>query len=191
MNNAASNAGPAPASPLARWFDGAIRNLTRWCDFFSALICAALIVTTASAMLVYQFGVVIPWLDDVLRMMIIWSVYLGAVSLCLHNDHISMDAFYLIMPAPIRRMIDILIAIIAVAVCLIIARYSADTLLREIEFGQLLPSGFLPSWPQSLALPFCFSLMALAYLANVPAILKGKRQVALSEAEKISAGVSL
>ncbi len=191
MNNAATDAGSPPASPIARWIDGAIRSMTKWCDFFATLICGALIVTTACAMLVYQFGVAIPWLDDVLRMMIIWSVYLGAVSLCLHNDHISMDAFYLVMPAPVRRTIDILIAIIAVAVCLIIAKYSADTLLREIEFGQLLPSGYLPSWPQSLALPVCFSLMTLAYLANLPAILKGKRLVALSEAEKVSAGTTL
>lgn len=176
---------------MIRWFDGFIRSLTKWADFFSALICAALIVTTAGAMLVYQFGIVIAWLDDVLRMLIIWSVYLGAVSLCLHNDHISMDAVYLILPAPVRRVIDILITFIAIALCIAIAKYSTDTLLREIEFDQLLPSGYLPAWPQSLALPLCFALMALAYLANLPLVLKGKRQVALSEAEKISAGVTL
>ena len=154
--------------------ESAIHGLTRCCDWLSALICAVLIVVTASSMVVYQFGIVIPWLDDVLRMLIIWTVYLGAVSLCLHNDHISMDALYLAMPPAMRRFMDFVIAVIAIALCTYIAMISSDTLMREIEYEQLLPSGYLPSWPQALALPFCFALMALAYLARLPAILRGR-----------------
>ena len=176
MSNPAAFPAQRPASPVMRVLEMVIRGLTRCCDWLSALICAVLIVTTAAAMVVYQFGIVIPWLDDVLRMLIIWTVYLGAVSLCLHNEHISMDAFYLTLSPAKRRVIDLLIAVIAIVLCSYIAMISTDTLMREIEYEQLLPSGYLPSWPQALALPFCFSLMALAYLASVPAILRGKPQ---------------
>jgi C4-dicarboxylate transporter DctQ subunit len=166
--------------------DRLIHKVAVWSDRLSAFICAFLILTTAIAMVVYQFGIVVPWLDDVLRLLLIWLVYLGAVSLCLHNDHISMDALYLMMPAPVRKVIDVFIALLAIGLCGFVTKIGADSLMREIEFGQLLPSGYLPAWPQSLAIPVGFGLMALAYLSYLPSVLRGRQVRPQSEAERLT-----
>ncbi len=76
-------------------FDRAIRRMTQAADEVAAVVCAFLIVVTTISVIVYQRGITIVWLDDVLRMLLIWLVYLGSVSLCFHNDHIAMDAIYL------------------------------------------------------------------------------------------------
>ena len=50
-------------------FDRSIRRLTRVADELAAAVCAILIVVTTFSVIVYQRGITIVWLDDVLRML--------------------------------------------------------------------------------------------------------------------------
>jgi TRAP-type C4-dicarboxylate transport system permease small subunit len=169
---------------MDRW----IHLMALWSDRLSALICAVLIVTTTGTMVVYQFGIVVPWLDDVLRLLLIWLVYLGAVSLCLRNDHISMDAIYLMLPVSVRRVIDVFIALLAIGLCGFVTKIGYDSMMLAIQYGQLLPSGYLPAWPQSLAIPLGFGLMAVAYLSYLLSLIGSRRLRPLGEAERLSEG---
>ncbi len=86
--------------------DRAIYRVTQAADQAAAVVCAVLIVVTTISVVVYQRGITIVWLDDVLRLLLIWLVYLGSVSLCFHNDHIAMDAVYLRFPRRVRRVLN-------------------------------------------------------------------------------------
>jgi C4-dicarboxylate transporter, DctQ subunit len=145
--------------------DRIVEGVTQVAGFLSGLVCAALIVVTAFSVVIYQRGITIAWLDDVLRMLLIWLVYLGSVSLCLRNDHISMDAVYIRMPRGVRRIVDFGVGILGVVICAVVAKFGYDSMSREIEFETLLPAGYIPAWPQTLAIPLCFALMSLAYLS--------------------------
>jgi len=98
-------------------------------------------------------------------MLLIWLVYLGSVSLCLRNDHIAMDAVYIRLPGPVRRIVDLIVGVLGVVLCAHVARFGYESMSREIEFETLLPAGYIPAWPQTLAIPLCFALMSLAYLS--------------------------
>jgi TRAP-type C4-dicarboxylate transport system permease small subunit len=148
--------------------------MTRCADEAAAIVCALLILATTYSVIVYQRGITLVWLDDVLRALLIWLVYLGSVSLCFHNDHISMDALYLRFPARVRRVLNFCIALLGLVLCVYVSKIGLDTLLREIEYGNLMPSGYLPAWPQSLALPLCFALMAIAYLSYLYSVVSGR-----------------
>ncbi len=154
------------------------------CDHLSAFVCAVLIVVTTGAMIVYQFGIAILWLDDVLRMLLIWLVYIGTVSLCLHNDHISMDAVYLLMPPTMRKAVDIVVALLGVGLCVFVANIGYDSMRDALQYGITLPSGYIPSWPRDIILPVCFALMAAAYLRHLISVVQGKPVRAPSEAER-------
>lgn len=156
---------------LLATLDRAIFRLTQLADQLAALVCAFLIAATTAAVIVYQQGISIPWLDDVLRMLLIWLVYLGAVSLCFHNDHITMDVIYVRLPPAVRRALDIAVALLGVGLCGYVTKFGVDSLLREIGYGTLLPSGYLPAWPQGLAIPLCFALMTVAYFSYLYAVL--------------------
>ena len=151
--------------------DRAIHWLTQLADQLAALVCVFLIAATTAAVIVYQQGITIVWLDDLLRMLLIWLVYLGAVSLCFHNDHITMDLIYVRLPATVRRTLDIFIALLGIGLCGYVTKFGLDSMLREIGYGTLLPSGYLPAWPQSLAIPLCFALMTVAYVSYLYAVL--------------------
>lgn len=188
------NSGSAPPDPsgagsLLRAFDNAIGWVAMVADQLSAVICAFLIVVTTGSVIIYQLGIAIVWLDDLLRMLLIWLVYLGTVSLCLNNDHISMDAVYLHLPPRARRVMDIIIALMGIALCSYIAKIGYDSMRQEIAYDTLLASGYLPSWPQSLAIPLCFALMAVGYISYLLSIISGRRRRQLSEEQRMAEGL--
>jgi|LNFM01.1.fsa_nt_gb C4-dicarboxylate transporter DctQ subunit len=126
-------------------------------------LCAVLIVTTTFSVVVYQRGITISWLDDLLRMLLIWLVFLGSVSGVWRRDHITMDAIYTrFAPGP-RRLVDTLVAVMGLITCGFLTWVSLSTTLREREFSTLLSSGELPAWPQTLSIPVSFGLMTVAY----------------------------
>ena len=169
--------------------DALIFKVARWSDELAAFICAFLIVATTLAMIIYQMGISIPWLDDVLRMLLIWLVYMGCVSLCLDNDHISMDAIYLRLPKPARKVMDVVIALIGIGLCGFVTKIGYNSMMQGIEYKELLPSGYIPSWPQSLAIPLAFALMTLAYVSYLFSIFSGRRYRVLTEEQKLSEGL--
>jgi C4-dicarboxylate transporter, DctQ subunit len=169
--------------------DRLVRRMTVIADQLSAIVCAFLIIATTTAMVVYQLGIVIVWLDDLLRMLLIWLVYLGTMSLCLDNDHISMDAVYLRLPARARRVLDVLIALFGLGLCIFVTKMGVASLRQDIAYNMRLSSGDLPDWPQMLAVPLCFALMALAYLSYLLSVISGRRPHPISETEKMSEGV--
>lgn len=155
--------------------DRVVHRLSTVCDHLSAFVCAVLIVVTTAAVSLYQLGIAIPWLDDVLRTLLIWLVYLGTVSLCLHNDHISMDVMYLRMPPALRRIVDIAVALLGIGLCGFVAKIGYDSMRETLAYGMTMPSGYIPSWPRDLILPVCFALMAVAYMSHLLAVLRRRR----------------
>ena len=149
-----------------------MRRLAAVCDAVSAFVCAFLIVATTAAVIVYQLGIAISWLDDLLRMLLVWLVYLGTVSVCLENDHISMDAVYLRLPERARRGIDIVVALLGVGLCAFTARIGYESLRQTYSYGERLSSGEIPAWPRDLVIPLCFALMAIAYVSHLVKLLR-------------------
>jgi len=166
---------PASSRRLFGILDRGIERLTRAVDWVAALACAFLITATTFAVIIYQQGIAIVWLDDVLRMLLIWLVYLGAVSLCFHGDHVTMDVIYLRLPPKARRALDIGIALLGIVLCAFITKIGYDSMLRQIAYETLLPSGLIPAWPQSLAIPLCFALMTVANISYLYSVLTGRR----------------
>jgi TRAP-type C4-dicarboxylate transport system permease small subunit len=168
--------------------DRSILRATQWADEAAAVVCAFLIVATTISVVVYQRGITIVWLDDVLRMLLIWLVYLGSVSLCFHNDHITMDAVYLRLPSAVRRRLNIAVGVLGIVLCGYVTKIGLDSMAVEIDYGTLLPSGYLPAWPQTLAIPLCFALMTVAYLSYLYSVITNRRRRQDGEAPGVPEG---
>ena len=52
----------------------------------------------------------------------------------------SMDAIYLRMPKPMRKVMDVIIALIGVGQCGYVTKIGYDSMRQGIEYGELLPS---------------------------------------------------
>ena len=169
-----SDTASAPQSPPPAEGGGLIEAIVRVTSVLAAIICGALILTTTFSVVVYQRGITISWLDDLLRLLLIWSVFLGSVAGVWRRDHITMDAIYTRFGPAARRLVDIFLSAVGLAVCAFVTWVSAGTTLREYQFQTLLSSGELPAWPQTFTLPLSFALMTLAYLGVLLATIKRK-----------------
>ncbi|MGE0630168.1 MAG: TRAP transporter small permease [Hyphomicrobiaceae bacterium] len=147
----------------------------------STLICAALILTTTFSVVVYQRGITISWLDDLLRMLLIWLVFIGSVGPTWRRDHITMDALYTRLSLPLRRLVDIMVAAMGAVTCGFLAWMSAGSTWREYEFNTLLSSGEIPQWPQTLCIPLSFGFMTLAFIGVLITVLGGRNRSAPPE----------
>ena len=154
--------------------DRVVYHVTRWAAELAALVCAFLIAATTAAVIVYQQASPSSG-STILRMLLIWLVYLGSVSVCFNNDHITMDAVYVRFPPRVRRAIDFAVALLGIALR-VPDQGRARQHAAEIGYGMLLPSGYLPScrrrWPSHSA----SRLMALAYLSYLYAVVTNRRQ---------------
>ena len=180
-----SSTGPGSFKAL----DLFVFRVAQWADQLESFICVFLIVVTSLSVVIYQLGISIPWLDDVMRLLLIWLVYMGCVSLCLNNDHISMDAVYLRMPGRMRKAMDVIIALLGIGLCGFVTKFGYDSMSQSIAYGELLPSGYLPSWPQSLAIPLGFGLMTVAYVSFLLSLITGRRLRHISEEHKMMEGL--
>lgn len=157
---------PTLASPLGRGLAalGRIVELVAWLsDAAATLMFLALVGLTTYSVVTRDFlNVSFPWIDDLLRMLLIWSVYLGAVMLCLTNDHITMDVVYVRFPSGIKRVIDWLVSLSTVGVCTYLAYLGWQSVERSIRLKEMTLSGTLPAWPGYLAIPVGLVLMAAA-----------------------------
>jgi TRAP-type C4-dicarboxylate transport system permease small subunit len=100
-----------------------------------------------------------------------------------------MDAVYVRLPPRVRRVVDGVIALLGIGLCGYVAKIGLDSMVRDIGYGMLLPSGYLPSWPQALAIPLCFALMTLAYVSYLYSVLTNRRQRQLSETQNSAEGL--
>lgn len=143
---------------------GCIVEFVAWLSNAAAtLIFLVLVGLTTYSVLARDFlNISFPWIDDLLRMLLIWSVYLGAVTLCLTNDHITMNVVYVRFPSGIKRVIDWMVSLSTVGVCTYLAYLGGQSVERSIRLNEMTPSGTLPAWLGYLAIPVGLVLMAVA-----------------------------
>lgn len=163
----AADQAPAPRSGV----DGVFAFISRATGVLATLICGALILTTTFSVVVYQRGITISWLDDLLRMLLIWSIFLGSIAPVWRRDHITMDAIYTRFSPAVRKLVNLFIAIVGLVTCGYVTWVSMSTTVREFTYQTVLSSGELPAWPQTFSIPFSFALMTLAYLGVLLATL--------------------
>jgi TRAP-type C4-dicarboxylate transport system permease small subunit len=82
-------------------------------------------------------------------------------------------------------VVDIISAMFGVGLCGYIAYFAFRSMAQEIDYGALLPSGYLPSWLQSLAIPLCFALMTLAYVSFLFSLFTGRKRRHITEEDKL------
>jgi len=101
-----------------------------------ALVLACLMLAIASALGVFQvftrFVLEQPaeWTEVLIRFSLIWMVFLGVPMAFRQGAMISVDALYRAVPPGLQRMLDLVIALAALALMLIILWWGSDYAIR-------------------------------------------------------------
>jgi TRAP-type C4-dicarboxylate transport system permease small subunit len=108
------------------------------------------------------------WADELIKLMVLWLAMIGSVAASRDNRHIRIDALSHILPKPAIKLTRILVDLFAVAVCAVVAWYSYQYLLVEIEFvDEELVLGDKPAWIAHLIVPLGFALVAYRFAVSI------------------------
>ncbi len=100
--------------------------------------------------------------DQMLRLMVLWVGFLGAVAASREGKHIHVDAIARWLPDRIRAGVAALTDLFTLAVCLVLAWQALRFMQSARDSGEVAFRA-LPVWAAELILPLAFTLVALRY----------------------------
>ena len=139
-------------------------KIVTWLENALLIAMLALMVGLAAAQILFRnfFDISIFGADQMLRLLVLWVTFLGAVAASREGKHIHVDAIARWLPGRIKSGVVALTDLFTLVVCLVLAWQS----LRFIQSAQTsgeMAFGALPVWVAALILPLAFSLIALRY----------------------------
>jgi TRAP-type C4-dicarboxylate transport system permease small subunit len=125
---------------------------------------ALMVLLAASQILLRNFlDISINGADHLLRLLVLWVAYLGAVSASREGKHIHVDAIARWLPGRAKAGVEALTDLFTTGVCVVLAWQALRFMHSARESGEM-AFGSLPVWVAELILPLAFTLIALRYV---------------------------
>ena len=124
---------------------------------------AAMVLLAAAQILFRNFlDMSIYGADQLLRLLVLWVAFMGAVAASREGKHIHVDAIARWLPGRVRAGVGALADLFTLAVCLLLA-WQALRFMQSARASGEMAFGSLPVWAAETILPLAFVLIALRY----------------------------
>lgn len=144
-----------------------LRFLHRLEDGFLALLLASMIGLAVLQILLRNFGASsLIWIDPLLRIEVLWLGLLGAAAAARSGRHITIDVLEPVLRDPTKARLLRLANLAAAVICALVAWYSLQFVLLEMQYPTSAVLGF-STWHFQTVIPFSFALMATRFLLRV------------------------
>ncbi len=142
--------------------------LITWAENAMLIAMLALMVLLAGGQILSRnlLGVGIVDADQMLRLLVLWVAFLGAVAASREGKHIHVDAIARWMPPRVKASVAVLTDLFTATVCLVLTWQAVRFLQNARESGEMV-FGTLPVWVAGSILPLAFTLIALRYLLRL------------------------
>ncbi len=152
-----------PTSNLPPVLARLVRIVT-WAENALLIAMLALMVLLAAAQILLRnfMDMSIFGADQMLRLLVLWVAFLGAVAASREGKHIHVDAIARWLPDRIRAGVAALTDLFTLVVCLLLA-WQALRFMQSARASGEMAFGALPVWIAELILPLAFMLIALRY----------------------------
>jgi TRAP-type C4-dicarboxylate transport system permease small subunit len=139
-------------------------NIVTWTENALLIGMLALMVGLAAAQILFRnfFDMSIFGADQMLRLLVLWVAFLGAIAASREGKHIHVDAIARWLPVRVKSGVVALTDIFTLSVCLVLAWQSLRFMQSARESGEMAFAS-LPVWVAELILPLGFTLIALRY----------------------------
>ena len=132
----------------------------------------SLLLTAMILLACYQIGLRwftsggLPWIDPLLRYLVLWSGLLGAVLATAKDNHIALDAIGYLLQRKLKLWVHLLTDGFCVIVSIFLFRATILFIQNEIEYGGSSLFG-LDSWFWFLIFPVAFGMILLHFSIDV------------------------
>jgi TRAP-type C4-dicarboxylate transport system permease small subunit len=139
-------------------------KIITWTENALLILMLGLMVTLAAAQILFRnfFDASIFGADQMLRLLVLWVAFLGAVAASREGKHIHVDAIARWLPGRLKSGVVAVTDLFTVLVCLVLAWQALRFIQSALASGEM-AFGQVPVWGAALILPLGFTLIALRY----------------------------
>jgi len=105
---------------------------------------------------VFSFG--FSWMEELLRVSVLWIGFLGASLAIRHGRHINIDVFSRSLPERLKPPLRLVIDLVMLGVCLIFLAAAVDYIRVERESGDISEALRVPMWALQTIFPLVFAV---------------------------------
>lgn len=167
--------GGGHAAALGRRIDGLVDRIGRAASWLTLAIALLMAV---NVLLRYAFSIGSVWSQELEWHLLAPLVLVGMTYALNQGDHVRVDVFYARYSARGRAAMDLLSALLAMAVGLLLIRYAIPYVQQSWSIGEISsdPGGLTHRWLLKALIPLGFALFALQAAAQ--AVAAGRRLAA-------------
>ena len=139
-------------------------KIITWTENALLIAMLALMVGLAAAQIIFRnfFDMSIASADQILRLLVLWVAFLGAVAASREGKHIHVDAIARWLPIRVKSGVVAITDIFTFVVCLILS-WQAIRFMQGARTSGEMAFGALPVWIAASIIPLAFILIALRY----------------------------
>jgi TRAP-type C4-dicarboxylate transport system permease small subunit len=159
---------------ILRWIDKAIGRLEGWLivAFLSTMVTLTFLHVVLRAL--YRHGHMgwantlggqLDWSEPLVRLLVLWTAFLGASLITGENKHIKIDILSDLLPPRWLPLRELVLSLACMVVTGLMVRASTAYIRMEMTFGAPLFLG-IPTWVGQFILPAGFSLLLFRFLVR-------------------------
>ena len=126
-----------------------------------ALLVALGVMLAVQVAMRFFLGLGYSWMEEIIRMLFIWVIFIGAVAAMRRNLHIRVEAGLLLFPARLRPLAAWLGDLLLFGFCIAVTWHGLELVLSSADGTFRLQSTRLSMFFPYLILPISFGLQAL------------------------------
>ncbi len=129
----------------------------------AALMSVLVLLTAFQILLRALFSVTLPWADPLIRHLVLWTGFLGAMVACRLDKHIRIDALLRLSPPRWSGALEAAGSLFAAGVCVLLVWTAIRFVADERSYGTV-SFGDVSTWLLQLIFPLAFGVMAVRFL---------------------------
>lgn len=151
-------------------------RLNRWSRGFEDTVLVLLLValigfSSGQIFLRNVLAIGVPWIDELLRLLVLWLALWASVVATRYDKHIAIDVLSrFLAPTPLR-WVKALTTLFSAVVCGALAFHGYRFVSESREFEDTL-FGSLPAWPFQVIIPLAFGLMTYRFTIRLMQLLR-------------------
>ncbi|MEA5085430.1 MAG: TRAP transporter small permease [Lachnospiraceae bacterium] len=109
----------------------------------------------------------LPWSEELSRYLLVWTAFLGGAYGVRQGAHIGVEAFALLLPKKVQKVLAIFIMIASIALCAVIAKYGFAIVQTQLSKGQLSPAMRIPMGYMYAAIPIGMIFFIIRFVQEI------------------------
>lgn len=127
------------------------------------------ILTFVSVLSRYVFHHPVTWAEEFVRFLFLWGSLFGAAAAFRYGAHTGMPILVEKLPLPVQRVINLFVVVVTTIFFVILAKYTAETVVMAKWSGQVSPPTGIPYWVVNAGM---LAAMVMAVVRNVEALVR-------------------